>query len=143
MSKNMIQLERRHTIRRIPVAYWISKPTRAQAQAHTHLHAHTNIHIECTHANECSHSCARALARTHTHTHTHTHAHTKCVILIAFNGKSGCVNALRSDVTRTLLLLLLQVVFSSGLRTRRCECQSRTLKQMQGFRNTTHWYPSA
>ena len=41
MSKNVLKLEGTQTIWCLSVAYWIGKPTRAQA--HTHTHTHRNV----------------------------------------------------------------------------------------------------
>ena len=63
-SKHVVQPERTQTIWRLRVAYWISKPTCAQAHAcvlaatYTHTHARTHTH-------------AHALALTHSRAHTH------------------------------------------------------------------------
>jgi hypothetical protein len=61
------------------VAYWISKPKRAQEQA-------------------------RACVSTNTHTHTHTQ---KFVTIIGFHGNNNFMNAPPCYLTRTLSLLLL------------------------------------
>ena len=63
-SKNIVKPERTQTIWRLCVAYWISKPTRAQIRA-------------CARAPTPTHPPTRTRARTHTHTHIHglTHAY--------------------------------------------------------------------
>jgi hypothetical protein len=49
MWKNMVELEGPQTIWGLRVAYWMSKPTRAEehssacAPTHTHTHTHTQI----------------------------------------------------------------------------------------------------
>ena len=81
----MVQPERMQTIRRLRVAYWISKPTRSQAHTRarvpTHTRARTHAHEFRTH----THTLTKARARAHTHTQ-------KYVTLIAFHGDSGFVN---------------------------------------------------
>jgi hypothetical protein len=57
MSKNMVELERTHTIWRLRVAYWISKQAHVRALAPTPTHSHTDAH-----------ACRHPRARTRTHT---------------------------------------------------------------------------
>jgi hypothetical protein len=68
--------------------YWISKPT--CAQAHARAHAPTSTHPSHLPPPPQPHACV------------HTHRY---VILIAFHGNSGFVNAPQCYVTHTLPLL--------------------------------------
>ena len=67
MSKYVVEPERpQKTLKRLHVAYYISKATRAQAHARARAptHARTHMHV-------LAHAPARARAHTHTHTRTH------------------------------------------------------------------------
>ena len=86
MSKNMVEPERTQTIRRLRVAYWISKLTRRK-------HTPALVHLY-------------PLIHPPTHTHTHTHTHTqKHVILLSR----------ATVVSRTLLSVTLPVHYLSCL----------------------------
>ena len=92
-------------IRRLHVAYRISKLTRAQAYAHAFTPTHT-----------------RARARRHALTHARASPHTqKYLILIACNGYSAFVDTPQCNVTRTLPLVSLELQYLLCTRLReRC-----------------------
>jgi hypothetical protein len=87
MSKNTVEPERKQKIWHIRISCWLSKPTRMQhTPALVHLHPPT-------HPTTYTHTHAFAHARTHAQTQ-------KYVILIAFQGNSGFVNAPQYYVTQ-------------------------------------------
>jgi hypothetical protein len=87
MSKNLMETEEPQLVRRMRLICWISKATRVQAHAS---------------------ACAPTPVSTRTHPLTHMRAHTqKYVIVIAFHGKGGFLNAFQGCVIRTLSVLLM------------------------------------
>ena len=72
MSENLVESEAPQTIRRMHIAYWLSKATRAKAHSRARAPTPTPRRM---HAHACTHT------RTLTHAHTHSQKH---VILTAF-----------------------------------------------------------
>ena len=83
MSKNMMEPERTRTVWHLRVAYWISKPTRAQAHARARTPSPTHTHTRM-------HAHIRMPSPTHARARMHTY---KYVILIAFHGNWFCERA--------------------------------------------------
>jgi hypothetical protein len=101
MSTNMVQPERTQTIWRPRLAYWISKPTRAQA-----------------------HARARAPTPNHTHGRTRARTHTLIICNTAFHGNNRFVNAPPCYVIRTWPVLL--NIQDKGLMLHRVRCVTVT-----------------
>ena len=78
MSKHMVEPERTQTIWRLRVAYWVRKPTHAQAHARARAPTLTKPTTPAhSHTDASTHMLALTNARAHTHTHTHAHTHTE------------------------------------------------------------------
>ena len=73
-----MQPERTQTIWRPRLAYWISKPTRAQAHARARAPTPNQTHTD---------------ERTHTHALIHARTHTHIICNTAFHGNNRFVNA--------------------------------------------------
>ena len=91
MSKNVVEPERRQTIRRMRVAYWISEQEHARSQTPTHACTHTDARTHKPHL--------RAGARKHGLADTNMQ-------YLLFHGNNSFVNATQQYVKRTLSVLL-------------------------------------
>jgi hypothetical protein len=105
MSKNTVESKRPQANWHQRVVYWISKSTyteahyRSRAPTPTYKHIHTHTH---THTNTDRRTDVRTRMRALTHTPVRIQNY---VILIAFHGNSGYVNAPLCYVRHTLSLL--------------------------------------